>query len=158
MKILEDDKKSARAGGVAKQGKDGFEEPELGLLRIATGRFRTPHLRQQLGQVLARGAEALAQRAHILPGEVVADGLEERKVWERKLGFAASARHNDAASTTSARDEVVDQPGLPHPRLPTDDDHASITPEGGQQRVLKQRDLGLATDQDFAQDSGEGHL
>lgn len=120
--------------------------------------MRTPYLGEELGEIVNRGAEPLAQRAHVLFGQVVADRFEEWEVRERELGLAANAGHHDATAAAGTGDEVGDQPGLAHSRLAADDHDAPVASEGGQQRILEDRDLGLAADQVFAEDSSKGHV
>jgi hypothetical protein len=130
----------------------------LCLLGVASSRPGSPHLREQLSKLLSRRAKSITQRAHVLPRQVIADRLEEREVRERQLGFAAGSGHHDAAPATCSIGELVDEPGLAHPRLTANDHHSPIASKGGQERVLQDRDFGLAADQLFAQDSCKCHI
>ena len=99
----------------------------------------------------------MSQLPHIGRRQIVSDRLQKGQVRERELGLAAPACEHHAAERARPRCERVDEARLPHPRLAADDHHAAVASQGGQQRVLERRQLGVAADQDRGEDAGQQH-
>src|SRR2546423_9023595 len=91
--VLDDEQQTVLACRYREEGEDGLEEAELRLRRIAEGGggLVAAELREELGELEARGAEQDREPLHLLAGQVVPERLDERGVRQRPLGLAAPA-------------------------------------------------------------------
>jgi hypothetical protein len=152
--VVDDEQRTAVAGGGAEHRDDRLEQPQLRLRRVARRRSRARQrkLREEQAE-LPRGAAQLGvDLLGRAPREVVPERLDERQVRHRHLGLGAAAPQHVPPERPRALGELLSEPRLPHPRLALDQEEpAASVALDREQRVLERRELGVAADERVAE-------
>ena len=155
VNVVDDEQQRLSARDSREQGDHGLEEaqPRLGRILAWLGWCTVRELREELRE-LARGrAEASAERAYVLRGEVVPYGLDEGQVGQRELGFAASAPEDGRPELAGARRELHGEPRLADACVAGDGHEPAVATVRRKQRVLEDGKLLVAPDEDGANDA-----